>query len=44
MAILMDVQLLVALALMSMVTGLRGGKKAVYLRASELSYLATSLT
>lgn len=37
MAILLDVQLLVALALMSMVTGLRGGKKAVYLRASELS-------
>lgn len=36
-AILLDAQLLTALASMATATGLRGGKKAVYLRASELS-------
>ncbi|MNY53266.1 hypothetical protein D3C86_1890060 [compost metagenome] len=39
MAVLLDAQLLIALALMSTLAGLRGGKKAVYVRASELSKL-----
>ncbi|CAB3819089.1 hypothetical protein LMG2828_00360 [Achromobacter piechaudii] len=43
MAILLDAQLLVALALMSTVAGLRGGKRAIYVRASELSKLSTAL-
>ncbi|KNE22770.1 hypothetical protein [Achromobacter spanius] len=43
MAILLDAQLLIALALMSTVAGLRGGKNAVYVRASELSKLRTPL-
>lgn len=36
-AILQDAQLLIALALMSTLAGLRGGKKSVYVRASELA-------
>jgi len=43
-AIQLDAPLQITLALMSTVAGLRGGKKAVYARASELSMLRTPLT